>query len=107
MPEANWGYDFICYQTVEAMQAAFNAAGPWQWERRDSDIYGFYLKCRPMPQVEISVYQRSQFRNSARPDREFNAWLAIGAESAATQSEIEAVFRRLLQSVHAIDITET
>jgi hypothetical protein len=100
-----WGYDFTCGQSIDVILAAFNAAGPWQWQRGDSDIYGDYLKCRPREHVEVRVYERSGFRTWRLGDRQgFYAELASDAE---TRSEIDQVFRHLLQRINATNIIET
>ena len=100
-----WGYDFTCAQPIDAILATFNADGPWQWQRGDSDIYGDYLKCLPMEHAEVRVYERSGFRTWRRGDREgFYAELGSGAE---TRSETDQVFRGLLQRINATNITET
>jgi hypothetical protein len=100
-----WGYDFTCRQPIEAILSAFNAVGPWQWQPGDSDIYGDYLKCRPKEHAEVRVYERSRFRTWRRGEREgFYAELCSDAE---TRSEIDQVFRRLLQRINATSIAKT
>ena len=39
-------------------------------------------------------------------DKGFSALLEIDAESMATRSEIDGVFRRLLQRINATNVTE-
>src|SRR5262245_4582161 len=99
-----WGYDFRCRDTVDAMLAAFNAAGPWQWALGDSDVYGFYLKCRPEGGAEVRVFQAAQFRTGDVADRtEFWAELA---SDAALRPEVDRQFRKLLDNVKATDVIE-
>lgn len=107
MLKAYRAYDFTCDQPMEAMLAAFNAAGPWQWGLGDSATYGDYLGCRPMGGVRVRVHEYPQmlFR-SGYPKEGFTALLEIRPESKATQSEIDDVFRRLLQTVNATNIRE-
>src|SRR5262249_17492854 len=100
-----WGYDFRCGKTVDALLAAFNAAGPWQWALGDSDFYGFYVKCRPDGRAEVRVFQAAQFRTSQATDpTEFWAELA---SDATLRPEIARQFLSLLDSVNATDVTET
>ena len=100
-----WGYDFTCPQTIDAMHVAFNAAGPWQWRQNDSDIYGFYLRCRPKEHAEVSVYERAQFRTWRRGDRT-GFWAELCSDPEA-HSEIDQQFRALLHHVNARNIIET
>jgi hypothetical protein len=87
------------------MLVALNAAGPWQWTMGDSDVYGFYLKCRPTEHAEIRVFERAQFRTGGRGSREaFWAELLSDAES---RSEIDQHFRRMLSAIKATNITQS
>jgi hypothetical protein len=110
MPKADWAYDFTCRQPIEAIRDAFNAAGPWQWRLNDSHFYGDYLNCRPQEHVRLRVHEypgNGMFQFSGLRSSGFKALLEIEAASAATQSEIDAVFRRLLQAINAANVTET
>jgi hypothetical protein len=75
MSVAVWAYDFTCRLSIAAMRDAFNAAGPWSWQLRDSDIYGFYLNCRPLPHVRLRVHRQEEIfwgryaRRRRRPRR--------------------------------------
>jgi hypothetical protein len=105
MPNEGWGYDFDCAQSIAAILADFNAAGPWQWQLGDSDIYGFYVRCRPKEHVRVRVYERRQFWTWEPGDGEgFYAELESDPEGRA---EIDQVFRRLLQEINATNIVET
>ena len=109
MLPAVWAYDFTCGQPIEAMRAAFDAAGPWQWQLRDSDIYGDYLNCRPQPHVRLRVHQHAQIWYGQYPrgrDNGFLALLEAEAGSAATRPEIDAIFQRLLRAIAATGVTE-
>jgi hypothetical protein len=100
-----WGYDFDCGQSIDAILDAFNAAGPWQWQRGDSDIYGDYVRCRPTERSRVRVYECSQLRRSQREDPGgFYAELVSDPEG---RSEIDEIFRRLLKSIDATDIVDT
>jgi hypothetical protein len=106
MPELqHWGYDFSCSRSINAMLAAFNAAGLWQWNVGDSDIYGFYLKCRPTERAEVRVYERAQFR-TGRAGSRGGFWAELSSEDAS-RSEIDQHFRQLLNVIKASSITET
>src|SRR5262245_44725090 len=100
-----WDYDFNCAQSIEAILAAFNAAGPWQWERVDSHNCGQYVKCRrPRELAQVRVYERRQFRSWQPGDREgFYAELEGASEA---QPVIDAVFWNLLQAINATNIVE-
>src|SRR5262245_37296001 len=110
MLKAYWAYDFACEQTLEAIVSAFNAAGPWQWQLRESSVYGDYLNCRPMERVRLRVHEYPQTGEYGTfvglRGRGFSALLEIEAESAAVRSEIDAAFRRLLQAINAAEVTE-
>src|SRR5262245_27122976 len=60
MPEAYWAYDFAAGHTLESMEAAFNAAGPWRWQLRDSAVYGDYLNVRPRDGVRVRIHEYPQ-----------------------------------------------
>jgi len=106
MPELqHWGYDFSCSKSVDAILIALNSAGPWLWKMGDSDVYGFYLKCRPKEHAEVRVFERAQFRTGSRGnDEAFWAELSSDAES---WSEIDRHFRRALGEIKARNITQT
>jgi hypothetical protein len=106
MPELqHWGYDFSCSESVDAMLVVLNAAGPWHWKMGDSDIYGFYLKCRPKEHAEVRLFESAQFRTDGGGNREgFWAELSSDAES---RSEIDLNFRRVLRGIKARNITQT
>lgn len=103
---AYWAYDFACDLSMEAMLAAFNAAGPWRWDLSDSATYGDYLNCRPDEEVHVRVHEYPQMLFVGLRDKGFSALLEIHAESTATRFEVDDVFRRLLQTVEATNITE-
>jgi hypothetical protein len=100
-----WGYDFSCCQSVETILAAFKAASPWQWQLGDSDIYGFYVRCRPNENAEVRVYERRQFWTWRPGDGD--GFYAELASDPANRSEIDQAFCRLLQVINAKNIAET
>ena len=101
-----WAYDFDCDQSIEAILAAFNSAGPWQWGLGDSTTYGDYLNCRPKEHVRVRIHEYPQMLFIGKRDKGFSALLEIRPESTATWFEIDGVFRRLLQEIEATNITE-
>src|SRR2546423_444757 len=104
-----WAYDFTCHQPIEAMRTTFDAAGSWQWQLRDSDIYGGHLNCRPQPHLRLRVHQHAQIWYGQSPRRRNNGFLAlleIDAGSPAKRPEIDAIFQSLLQAIAATDVTE-
>jgi hypothetical protein len=106
MPELQyWGYDFSCWKSLDAILIALNSAGPWHWKMGDSDIYGFYLKCRPKEHGEVRLFERAQFRTGSRGNRE-GFWAELSSD-AETRSEIDQYFRRALGEIKARNITQT
>lgn len=103
-----WAYDFTCDQSIEAILAAFNSAGPWQWVLGESTTYGDYLNCRPKKHVRVRLHEYPQmlFVGPRATGEGFTALLEIRPESTATRFEIDGVFRRLLQAIDATNITE-
>jgi hypothetical protein len=106
----DWAYDFVCEQPIEAMLVAFNAAGPWQWQLRDSAVYGDYLNCRPFEHVRLRVHEYPSagaygvftgLRNEG-----FSALIEMREGNSATRAEIDDVFRALLHQVGAADLVE-
>ena len=106
MLKAYWAYEFNCELSMEAILAAWNAAGPWQWVLGESTTYGDYLNCRPEEHVRVRVHEHPQMLFVRRLDRGFSALLEIRPEGTATQAGIDGVFRRLLQAIDATNITE-
>ena len=110
MLEAHWAYDFVCDRSIEAILNAFNAAGPWQWRLRESAVYGDYLNCRPIEQVRVRVHEYPQTGEYGTfvglHDKGFSVLLEVEAERTTTRSEIDGVFRYLLQTINATDMTE-
>jgi hypothetical protein len=110
MLKAYWAYDFVCDRPIEAILDAFNAAGPWQWRLRESGVYGDYLNCRPMEHVRVRVHEYPQTGAYGTfvglRDKGFSALLEVEAESTRSRSEIDGVFRHLLQTINATDLTE-
>ena len=54
----------------------------------------------------MNIHRRDGSRSPAHAFRGFKALLEIGPESTATQGEIDAVFRRLLDAITATEVTE-
>jgi hypothetical protein len=105
MPNQWWGYDFTSSQSIGAILAAFNAAGPWQWQQVHSEFCGDYVRCRPTERARVRVYERSQFRSWEPGDREgFYAELESDPDA---WPEMDQVFRSLLQRINAKNVTET
>jgi hypothetical protein len=115
-----WAYDFTCEQPIETILAVFNSAGPWQWQMRDSAIFGDYLSCRPNEHVWVRIHEYAQLGNRPTPlfaserfrvsagrrDNGFAASLQIDDERASTRAGIDAIFRRLLQGIGVSSIAE-
>jgi hypothetical protein len=75
------------------------------WKMGDSDIFGFYLTCRPKEHVEVWVFERAQFRTGSRGNRE-DFWAELSSD-AESRSEIAQHFRRVLGEIKARNITQT
>jgi hypothetical protein len=104
-----WAYEFACDRPIEAIPAAFNAAGPWQWQLHDSHFYGNYLNCRPQDRVRLRVHEypsKGVISFVGLREKGFKALLEIEAGSGTTRSEIDDVFRRLLQTINATNVME-
>ena len=105
-----WAYDFACGQPSRPFLPRFNAAGPWQWTQRESAVYGDYLNCRPKDGVRLRVHEYPQIGEYGTfvglRDKGFSALIEIDADGVATRSEIDVVFRRLLQAINATNVTE-
>lgn len=104
--KADWAYDFSCDRPLEALCAVFNEAGPWQWQMRDSYVYGDYLNTRPARGVHLRVHEYPQAFIQGPREKGFSALLQIEADSLAEKVEIDAIFRGLLTWVMAQGITE-
>jgi hypothetical protein len=112
-----WAYAFTCEQPMEAILAALNAAGPWQWQARDSAWYGDYLNVRPVPGARVRIHE---FPSSGSEeagvyvgpgtvdgvvyDQGFTALLE--AEAPANRLEIDRTFRGLLEPIGATNVRE-
>ena len=109
MSREDWAYVFTCEQSIEAMRVALNDAGPWQWQLRDSDLYGDYLNVRPAEGVrihEVSIHVGPAcwaWRGGYRAQLELPPG---GAEldNAAARAEIDRIFRGLLGTIGAGNI---
>jgi hypothetical protein len=102
----DWAYDFTCDQPIEAILAAFSAAGPWEWQLRETSTYGDYLNCRPQPHVRLRVHEYPFRAFVGLRGKGFKALLQIEVGSTATRAEIDDRFRRLLQAINAANLTE-
>jgi hypothetical protein len=112
-----WAYVFTCTRPIEEILAAFNAAGPWQWQMRDSAWYGDYLAARPGEGVRLRVHE---FPSSGSEeagvyvgpgtvggvtyDQGLTALLEV--ESQASRADIDCTFRGLLDSIGAANVKE-
>ncbi|MEZ4769672.1 MAG: hypothetical protein R2844_14730 [Caldilineales bacterium] len=104
--KANWAYDFSCDQSLEEILAVFNDTGPWQWQLRDSYVYGVYLNTRPMEGVHVRVHEYPQaFINGPREEG-FLALLQIDNDSLAEKEDVDGVLLELLSRVSAAAINE-
>ena len=110
MTESSWAYDFTCDQPIRAIRDIFNQASPWQWQMRDRVVFGEYLNCRPIEGVRLQIHQYPYSGEYGvvlgLRDKGFMALLEIGARCTATRSEIDTVFRHLLQSISANEVME-
>ncbi len=104
--QADWAYDFSCDQTLEAICAVFNAAGPWHWQVRDSYWFGDYLNTRPAPGLRLRVHEYPQAFFEGFREKGFSALLQIEDDGSIKKDEVDAAFRGLLGRVMATDITE-
>jgi len=119
--KAYWAYAFACDQPMEAILAAWNEAGAWQWQFRDSYWYGDYLNTRPVKGLRVRIHESPPrpsgvapsssagtvarilraFIEAIRHPQRYTALLQIEADSPATQPEIDGVLRGLLERIGA------
>ncbi len=104
--KANWAYDFSCNQSLEEILAVFNDAGPWQWQLRDSYVYGIYFNTRPIEGVHVRVHMYPQAFMKGPREKGFAALLQVEDDSLAVKEDVDRVFRELLGRVSATDINE-
>ena len=104
--KAAWAYDFACDQSLEAIGTAFNAAGPWRWQVRDSYMYGDYLNTHPATGVHLRVHEYPQAFITGPREEGFSALLQIEDDSQVDKAEIDEIFRGLLSVIRATDVKE-
>ena len=90
----NWAYDFACEQTLEEALAAFNAAGSWQWQLRDSYYYGEYLNTRPEPGLQVRIHEYGLGGMGVLRASDILADAAFGAGYDVKKSEIHGMAQR-------------
>ena len=105
MDQVSWGYDFACGKSIDAILAAFNSAGAWQWRVGDSYIYGDYLKCRPKEHADIRVYDARQFWTWRAGDRE-GFWAELSCDRN-DRAELDQSFLELLRRIDARNISQS
>ena len=100
-----WAYDFDCDLSLDGMLRSFNAAGPWQWQLRDSAFYGDYLAAWTTD-VSIRVHEFPQdtgwYRTQNPSGRKFTVTLKI--DSSLKSLEIDNAIRGLLAKINATKI---
>jgi hypothetical protein len=109
-------YSFVCrYRNTHALCARLNEIGDWDWDIGDSHWYGDYLRCKPFDGVRIRIVDfPKQKPGMAADEWEYEADIASSPPSparkwtsrAATASEIDAAFRKVLSEIPARDIKE-
>ena len=92
--KAYWAYAFACDRPLGGLAGEWNAAGPWEWQLRDSSWYGDYLNTRPIDGVRVRIHEQPHVQQGG-----YTALMQIEPESAATQPEVDAVLRDLLRLV--------
>ena len=104
--KAYWAYAFASARTLETILGAWKDSSPWQWQMRDSSWYGDYLNSRPLEGVRVRIHAPATPNSAYGPDDpraegRFTALIEIEDCSAATQSDVDAVLRKLLAMVSA------
>jgi len=120
--KAYWAYAFASYKPIEAIAAAWNEAGPWQWQARDSHWYGDYLNTRPVEGTRVRIHEASHKPDGSAAERSLFDWighffaqirggaqrytalLQIEGDSPATRAEVDGVLRGLLEKIAATRI---
>ena len=125
-PVSHWAYAFGCNRSLKDVLSAWNAAGPWRWEMRDSHWYRDYLNTRPLAGVRVRIHEDApreaagapppdppapgtgllaRLRHALRRPLEglwrYSALLEIEAGSPATRTEVDGALRRLLEEIGA------
>ena len=71
----------------------------------DSDVYGFYVRCRSQEGFEIRVYEHAQFCTGGGENRE-EFWTELSSD-ADSRPQIDQHFRNLLNGIKARNINQT
>ena len=108
-----WACALTCDKEIEDIAAAWNEAGPWQWELRERFFFGSYLNSRPAEGVRVHLHEffpdsQSLFLypgpgtvEGFRYDKGFTAQLELQADSSMSKEEIDGVFAQLLTMIGA------
>jgi hypothetical protein len=104
----SWAYDFACDQPLAAIAAAFSAAGSWQWQVRESTIYGDYLNCRPAAGIRLRVHEYPQTGAfgtfTGLQTQGFAALIELEEQNEASRAQVDGLFRLLLQGIGVTDL---
>ena len=113
-----WAYVFTSGKPIELILEAWNEAGPWQWQLRDSAWYGDYLNTQTVPGTRVRIHefptQASEAGIYVGPGtvegvqyaQGYTALLQIKPESSAIKAEIDGVLRGLLEKINVENLKE-
>ena len=105
--KANWAYNFISEKSLEEIVDIYNASGPWQWQQRESYMFGHYINTRPGAGLHIRIHEYPQaFFGTDRQEEGFSALIQIESDSVFLKLDVDAIFLRLLQRINATEVRE-
>lgn len=102
----NWAYQFYCDHGLEEIDNILNTSGLWQWQFRDSYIYGNYLSTRPSDDLHVRIHEYPLPFGKEQEEIGFTALIQIKDNSALQKSEVDRVFLGLLNMIEATEIQE-
>ncbi|MCB0664655.1 MAG: hypothetical protein KDC80_02480 [Saprospiraceae bacterium] len=102
----NWAYQFYSDHGLEEIGNILNISGQWQWQFRDSYIYGNYLSTRPSDDLHVRIHEYPLPFGKEQEESGFTALIQIKADSDLEKSEVDRVFRELLNLIEATEIQE-
>lgn len=104
--KANWAYYFYCIHALEEICKLFNADRTWQWQLRESYVFGSYINSRPTDDLHIRIHEYPLPFGEDQEEIGFSALIQIKVDSALEKSEVDRVFLELLNVIEATEIQE-
>lgn len=103
-----FAYKFKSPLTIEQIHERLKALGPWTWDERDSDHWGFYISAAPVDDADKAIVK-------ILIDPDDQAWFAVNvhfrsdkpAAAAQFQALRQVLFSRVLPAIDATALTKT